>query len=117
MFDQCDALWRNLAKKAQGATTQRENLEQKVGAAKLKGRGNQLSAKLTQARKNGFCRKKLRKTEPKLPVTLRVTFGSFVIQVMLELLIGLKAFLVVVASWDLTTPLTCLFVDKQLLDA
>ena len=30
MFDQCDALSRNLAKKAQGATTQREKLEQKL---------------------------------------------------------------------------------------
>ncbi|MDJ0573335.1 MAG: hypothetical protein QNJ53_30460 [Pleurocapsa sp. MO_192.B19] len=44
MFDQCDALCRNLAKKAQGATTQREKLEQKMEAAKLKGKGNQLSA-------------------------------------------------------------------------
>lgn len=52
MFDQCEALCRNLAKKAQGATTQREKLEQKMEVAKLKGKGNQLSAKLTQARKN-----------------------------------------------------------------
>nr|WP_263858231.1 hypothetical protein [Waterburya agarophytonicola] len=52
IFDQCEALCRNLAKKAQGATTQREKLEQKMEAAKLKGKGNQLSAKLTQARKN-----------------------------------------------------------------
>ena len=52
MFDQCDALCRNLAKKAQGATTQREKLEQKMEAAKLKREGNKLSAKLTQARKN-----------------------------------------------------------------
>lgn len=52
MFDQCDALCRNLAKKAQGATTQREQLSQKMAAAKLKGEGNKLSAKLTQAHKN-----------------------------------------------------------------
>ena len=52
MFDQCDALCRNLAKKAQGATTQREKLEQKMKLAKLKGKGNKISAKLTQARKN-----------------------------------------------------------------
>ena len=35
MFGQCDSLCRNLAKKAQGATTQREKLEQKMAAAKL----------------------------------------------------------------------------------
>ncbi len=52
LFDQCDRLGRNLAKKAQGATTQREKLEQKMEAAKLKRKGNKLSAKLTQARKN-----------------------------------------------------------------
>ena len=43
MFDQCEALCRNLAKKAQGATTQRKKLEQKMEVAKLKGKGNQLS--------------------------------------------------------------------------
>ena len=52
IFDRCDALGRNLAKKAQGATTQREKLEEKMETAKLKGEGNKLSAKLTQARKN-----------------------------------------------------------------
>ena len=52
MFDQCDALCRNLAKKAQGATTQREKLEQKMEAAKLKGKGNKFSAKLIKARQN-----------------------------------------------------------------
>ena len=52
MFAQCDALCRNLAKKAQGATTQRSKLEQKMEAAKLQGQGNKLSAKLTKARKN-----------------------------------------------------------------
>ena len=52
MFDQCNALCRNLAKKAQGATTQREKLEQKMELAKLKGEGNKLSAKLIKARKN-----------------------------------------------------------------
>ncbi len=49
----------------------------------------------------------------KLPVTLRVIWDSLVNRLKLELLIGLKAFLVFVASWGLTTPLTCLFVGKQ----
>ena len=52
IFDQCEALCRNLAKKAQGATTKREELERKMESAKLKGQGNKLSAKLTKARKN-----------------------------------------------------------------
>ena len=52
MFDQCEAYGRNLAKKAQGATTQRLKLEEKMESAKLKGEGNKISAKLTQARKN-----------------------------------------------------------------
>ena len=52
MFDQCDALCRNLAKKAQGATTQREKLEHSMEAAKLKGKGNKFSAKLIKARQN-----------------------------------------------------------------
>lgn len=51
ILDQSDALCRNLAKKAQGATTQREKLEEKMALAKLKGEGNKLSAKLIQARK------------------------------------------------------------------
>ncbi len=51
MLEQCDALCRNLTKKAQGVTTQREKLEQKMELAKLQGKGNKLSAKLTQARK------------------------------------------------------------------
>ena len=38
IFDQCDANGRNLAKKAQGATTQREKLEQKMEAACIKGK-------------------------------------------------------------------------------
>ncbi len=59
IFDQCEALCRNLAKKAQGATTKREELEQKMEAAKLKGKGNQSSAKLTQARKNEAILQKL----------------------------------------------------------
>lgn len=50
MFDQCDALCRNLAKKAQGATTQREKLEEKMELAKLKGEGNKFSTKLIKAR-------------------------------------------------------------------
>ena len=52
LFAQCDALSRNLAKKAQGATTQRSKLEEKMELAKLKGQGNKLSAKLSLARKN-----------------------------------------------------------------
>ena len=52
IFDQCEALCRNLANKAQGATTHREKLEQKMEIAKLKGKGNKLSAKLTKAHKN-----------------------------------------------------------------
>ncbi len=52
ILDQCDALCRNLAKKAQGATTQREKLEHSMELAKLKGKGNKLSAKLTKAHKN-----------------------------------------------------------------
>ena len=52
IFDQCEALCRNLAKKAQAATTHREKLEEKMELAKLKGKGNKLSAKLIKARKN-----------------------------------------------------------------
>ena len=52
ILDRCDSLCRSLDKKAQGATTQREKLEKKMELAKLKGEGNKLSAKLTQARKN-----------------------------------------------------------------
>ncbi|MDJ0592695.1 MAG: hypothetical protein QNJ72_22355 [Pleurocapsa sp. MO_226.B13] len=44
ILDQCDALCRNLAKKAQGTTTQREQLEEKMELAKLKGQGNKFSA-------------------------------------------------------------------------
>ena len=59
IFDQCEALWRNLAKKAQGATTQREKLQQKMAEAKLKGKGNKFSAKLTKAHKNEIILQKL----------------------------------------------------------
>ena len=52
IFDQGATLCRNLAKKAQGSTTQREKLEEKMKTAKLKGEGHKISAKLTQARKN-----------------------------------------------------------------
>ena len=52
IFDQGESLCRSLAKKAQGVTTQRKKLEHSMEAAKLKGKGNKLSAKLTQARKN-----------------------------------------------------------------
>ena len=52
ILDRCDSLCRSLDKKAQGATTQREKLEEKMELAKLKGKGHKLSAKLTQARKN-----------------------------------------------------------------
>lgn len=52
MFDQCDALCRNLAKKAQGALTKRQKLEEKMELAKLKGEGNKFSTKLIKAREN-----------------------------------------------------------------
>ena len=52
MFDQCDALCRNLAKKAQGAITKRQKLEEKMELAKLKGEGNKFSTKLIKAREN-----------------------------------------------------------------
>ncbi len=52
MFDQCDALCRNLAKKAQGAMTKRQKLEEKMELAKLKGEGNKFSTKLIKAREN-----------------------------------------------------------------
>ena len=44
IFEQSETLCRNLAKKAQGATTQRQKLEQRMEAAKLKGKGNKFSA-------------------------------------------------------------------------
>ncbi len=50
MFDQCDANGRNLAKKAQGALTKRQKLEEKMELAKLKGEGNKFSTKLIKAR-------------------------------------------------------------------
>ncbi len=59
ILDQGETLCRNLAKKAQGATTKREELEQKMESAKLKGKGNKLSAKLTKARKNEAILQKL----------------------------------------------------------
>ena len=59
ILDQGNTLCRNLAKKARGATTKREELEQKMQAAKLKRKRNQLSAKLTQARKNEAILQKL----------------------------------------------------------
>ncbi len=52
ILDQCDANGRNLAKKAQGTTTQREQLEEKMELAKLKGQGNKFSTKLIKARQN-----------------------------------------------------------------
>ncbi len=59
IFDQGETLCRNLAKKARGATTKREELERKMELAKLKGKGNKLSAKLTKARKNEAILQKL----------------------------------------------------------
>ena len=50
--DQSETLCRSLSKKVQGATSQREKLEQKMESAKLKGKGNKISAKLTRAIKN-----------------------------------------------------------------
>jgi hypothetical protein len=52
ILDQCATLCRNLAKKVQGAKTQREKLEQKMELAKLQSQGNKFSAKLIKARKN-----------------------------------------------------------------
>lgn len=49
IFDQCQKLCRNLSKKAEGATNQRKKLEEKMDLAKLKGKGNKMSAKLTRA--------------------------------------------------------------------
>ncbi|WP_199194266.1 hypothetical protein [Pleurocapsa sp. CCALA 161] len=59
IFDQGEALCRNLAKKAQGAITKRKKLEHSMELAKLKGKGNKLSAKLTQAHKNEAILQKL----------------------------------------------------------
>ncbi len=59
ILDQGEALCRNLAKKAQGATTKREELEQKMESAKLKGKGNKMSVKLSLARKNEAILQKL----------------------------------------------------------
>ncbi|MGB5594659.1 MAG: hypothetical protein WBM62_11580, partial [Crocosphaera sp.] len=49
ILEQCETLYRSLSKKTQGATSQREKLEQKMELAKLKGEGNKISAKLTRA--------------------------------------------------------------------
>ena len=76
IFDQGETLCRNLAKKAQGATTQREKLEQKMEAAKLKGQGNKLSAKLTQARKNEATLLKIAKDVKILLYWLRIDILS-----------------------------------------
>lgn len=59
ILNQGETLCRNLAKKAQGATTQREKLQQKMAEAKLKGKGNKFSAKLTKAHKNEVILQKL----------------------------------------------------------
>ena len=68
----CEALCRIRAKKAQGATTQREKLEQKMELAKLKGEGNKFSTKLTQARKNEAILLKLAKDIKILLYWLRI---------------------------------------------
>jgi hypothetical protein len=52
IFDQCETLCRSLSKKAEGAISFREKLEQKMKLAKLKGKGNKISAKLTRAIKD-----------------------------------------------------------------
>ncbi|MDJ0596917.1 MAG: hypothetical protein QNJ72_44325 [Pleurocapsa sp. MO_226.B13] len=59
IFHQGEALCRNLAKKAQGVTTSREKLEHSMELAKLKGKGNKLSAKLTRVRKKEVIVQKL----------------------------------------------------------
>jgi hypothetical protein len=48
---QCETLANLLGRLAQGATTRRQRLEQRMTQARLKGRGNTLSSKLTKARK------------------------------------------------------------------
>lgn len=59
ILDQGAALCRNLVKKAQGATTQREKLQQKMEIAKLKGKGNKFAARLSLAHKNEAILQKL----------------------------------------------------------
>lgn len=49
IFDQCQTLCRSLSKKAEGAANQRKKLQDKMKLAKLKGKGNKISAKLTRA--------------------------------------------------------------------
>ena len=49
ILEQCETLCRILSKKVQGAASQKEKLEEKMKLAKLKGKGNKLSAKLTRA--------------------------------------------------------------------
>ena len=48
--EQCHTVVNSFARQAMGATTRRQELEQKMAIAKLKGQGNLLSKKLTQAR-------------------------------------------------------------------
>ena len=67
ILEQCETLCRSLSKKAQGATSQREKLEQKMDLAKLKGEGNKISAKLTRAIKD---EQKLRKTANDIKILL-----------------------------------------------
>jgi len=47
---QCETLANRLARLAQGATTRRQRLEQRMAAAKQKGQGNRLSSALMKAR-------------------------------------------------------------------
>ncbi len=76
ILDQCATLCRNLEKKAQGAQTQREKLEQKMELAKLQGKGNKFSAKLIKARKNESTLLKLAKDVKILLYWLRVDILS-----------------------------------------
>ena len=50
IFEQGEALYRHLTKKAQGATTKKIELEAKMEKAKIKGKGNKFSTKLGIAR-------------------------------------------------------------------
>ena len=49
---QCQSVANSLTRQAMGATTRRQDLEQKMVLAKQKGQGNRFSAKLTQARQH-----------------------------------------------------------------
>lgn len=67
---QCETLANLLNRIAKGASTRREKLERRMGKAKLKSQGNQLSAKLTKARQSEASALKLAKDIKTLVVWL-----------------------------------------------